>query len=156
MCHKFNYSKSFYSVESPKKQQGSMIVMALFVIVVVGLLASALINIISASSNSTLHQVYGLRAKQAAESGIQDLMFSSFPTDGSAVACNTTQFSPASFSDVKGLSTCSYRATCVTETISFGSVDRLHFKFSSTGSCEINTHIVNRTLSVDAVQEITL
>ena len=138
-----------------KRQQGNMIVMALFVIVVVGLLAAALTNIISASSNSTLHQVYGLRAKQAAQAGIQDLLLTSFPITGSAVACNTTASSPASFSDVKGLNDCSYEATCVTETITFSNVDRLYFKFSSTGSCEINTNVVSRTLSVDAVQEIS-
>ncbi|MFT6267454.1 MAG: MSHA biogenesis protein MshP [Alphaproteobacteria bacterium] len=139
---------------SANKQSGSMIVMALFVIVVIGLLAAALINIVSASSNSTLHQVYGLRANQAAKAGIEDLLSTSFPVDGSAVSCNTTTVSPASFSNVRGLNECSYAATCVTQTISFGNVDRMYFKFSSTGSCQIDTNVVSRTLSVDAIQEI--
>ena len=137
-----------------KAQNGSMIVTALFVIVVVSLLAGALINVISSSSTTTLHQVYGLRAKQAAQAGIQNLLFTSFPANGSAVSCNTNTTSPASFSMVKGLNGCRYESSCTTETISFGNIDRLHFKFSSTGSCEIDSNVVSRTLSVDAVQEI--
>jgi len=137
------------------RQQGNMIVIALFVIVVVGLLAMALIDLIASSSNTTLHQVYGLRAKQAAHAGIQELLSASFPIDGSAVSCNQTMASPSSFSNVRGLNECSYQSTCVTQTISFEERDRLHFKFSSTGSCEINNNMVSRTLSVDAIQEVT-
>lgn len=148
------YHKRGYYLQFSNRQQGSMIVTALFVIVVVSLLAVALINIISASSNTTLHQVYGLRAKQAAHAGIQNLLFTSFPVDGSAVSCNTNAVSPNSFSSVTGLSACKYQSSCTTEIISFNNIDRLYFKFTSTGSCEINTNVVSRTLSVDAVQEV--
>lgn len=137
------------------QQRGNMIVMALFVIVVVSLLAATLINIISASSSSTIHQVYGLRAQQAAKSGIQELLSRSFPTDGSSVICNTTANSGASFSNINGLRNCSYEARCTTQTISFSNVDHQYYKFSSTGSCLIDDNVVSRTLSVDAVQEIS-
>lgn len=151
--HKYQTTRNINQLS--KHQQGSMIVTALFVIVVVSMLAGALINIISSSSSTTIHQVYGLRAKQAAQAGIQELLFASFPADGSAISCNTNSTSPASFSNIKGLNGCRYQASCSTETISFANVDRLHFKFSSTGSCEIDTNVVSRTLSVDAVQEVT-
>jgi MSHA biogenesis protein MshP len=152
---KHKHQKTRNTNQLSKHQQGSMIVTALFVIVVVSMLAGALINIISSSSSTTIHQVYGLRAKQAAQAGIQELLFTSFPADGSAISCNTNTASPASFSNVKGLNGCRYQASCSTETISFANVDRLYFKFSSTGSCEIDTNVVSRTLSVDAVQEVT-
>jgi MSHA biogenesis protein MshP len=138
-----------------QKQKGNMIVMALFVIVVVSLLAAALINIISASSSSTIHQVYGLRAHQAAKAGLEDLLFLSFPPNGNVLVCNTTAFSGASFSNVSGLNECEYQATCVTETISFNSEDRLYFRYTSTGTCQINDNVVSRTMSVDAVHEIS-
>ena len=137
-----------------KGQQGNMIVMAIFVIVVISLLAVALIKTISASSNTTIHQIYGLRAQQAAQAGVQTLLQASFAVDGSATPCNTTATSPASFSNVGGLNACAYQASCVTETVSFANVDRLYFKFSSTGSCLINDNVVSRTISVDAMQEI--
>ncbi|MFT4652970.1 MAG: MSHA biogenesis protein MshP [Kangiellaceae bacterium] len=148
-------NRTLISCNTPNKQSGSMIVMALFVIIVIGLLATAIINIVSASSNTTISQVYGLRAQQAAKAGIEDLMFTAFPVNGSAVSCNTTASSPASFSNVSGLNQCSYEATCDTQTISFNGVNRLYFKFSSTGSCQIDSNVVSRTLSVDALQQST-
>lgn len=138
----------------PSKQGGNMIVMALFVIVVVSLLAAALINIISASSNSAVYQVYGLRANQAAKSGIEHLLSVSFQTSGNVTSCNRTVTSVSNFSNVAGLSNCRYAAVCETQTISFNNIDRLYFKFSSTGSCQVDNNIVSRTLSVDAIEEI--
>lgn len=154
MClNKSRYKKSSYHAhEQHNSQQGNMIVMAIFVIVVISLLAGALIKIISASSNTTIHQVYGVRAKQAAQTGIQALLNSSFANDGTATACNTAITSPVSLTSVKGLTTCEFEASCVTEQISFAGEDSLYFKLSSTGTCTLNDHIVSRTVAVDAVQ----
>jgi len=136
-------------------QRGSMVVMALFLIIVVGLLAGTLISIVSASSNSTIYQVYGLRAQQAAQTGVQNLLQASFPVGGLAQSCNQTVTNPASMSAVNGLQACSYSASCVTEAITFANVDYLYFKYSSTGSCVLNNSVISRTLSVDAMQEIS-
>jgi MSHA biogenesis protein MshP len=147
------YLKRSYNLTKPaNKQNGSMIVMALFVLIVVGLLAAALINIVSVSSNTMVYQVYGLRAQQAAKAGIEELLFTSFPANGSALSCNATVLSPTSFSNVRGLNECSYTAQCVTEAIAFDGINRLHFRFTSTGSCQIDNSVVSRTLSVDALQ----
>lgn len=142
---------------SPSKQcqQGNMIIMALFVIVVIGLLSAALVKIISTASNTMLHQVYGLRAQQAAQVGVQQLLQSSFPVGLTPTSCNQTVSSPASLGNVPGLQACAFQATCETNTLSFANVDYLYFKFTSTGSCTIDTNVVSRTLSVDAMQEIT-
>lgn len=148
----------FEVLNAAKKQQGSMIVMSLFIIVVVSLLAAALINIVSASSSNSIHQIYGLRAQQAAKAGIDEMLFRSFPDSDTALACNSGAVritSPNTFSNITGLNNCSYSAQCVTQTITFANVERLYFKFSSTGSCQIDSNVVSRTLSVDAVQEIT-
>lgn len=163
MCHKqsnFYPAKNVSSTnvliqKTAHKQNGSMVVMALFIIVVVGLLAAAMIKIISASSDSTIHQIYGLRAQQAAKAGIEELMSVSFPIDGSVVSCNGAVTSAPSFSDVRGLNGCIYDAACDTQTITFNGAQHVNFKFSSTGRCEINTNVVTRTLSVDAVHQIT-
>lgn len=137
------------------KQSGSMVIMALFLIIVVGLLAVTLISIVSASSNSSIHQVYGLRAQQAAQSGVQSLLQASFPAGGAAQSCNQTISNPASMSSVEGLQSCSFSATCETDSIAFANVDYLYFKYTSTGSCVINNSVISRTLSVDAMQELS-
>jgi len=131
-----------------------MIIMALFVIVVISFLAGALIKIVSASSNSTVHQVYGLRAQLAAQAGIQNLLQASFAVDGTASACNASISAPSGFSNVIGFSGCEYQARCVTETINFANVERLYFKYNSEGICTINNHVVSRSVSVDAIQEV--
>lgn len=136
-------------------QSGNMIVMALFLIVVVALLSSALIKMVSASSNATIHQVYGLRAKLAAEAGIQHLLKTSFSPDGSVQSCNTTANSSNVFSNIDGLVACQYQAICTTNTVTHANQTYLSFKFSSTGSCQFNDYVVSRSLSVDAVEELT-
>lgn len=138
-----------------RSQQGNMTIIALFVIVVAGMLAGALIKTISAASNTMLHQVYGLRAQQAAQAGVQNLLQSSFPVGATPVACNQTVTSPISFSSVNGLANCSFQARCTTKTIQYGNTDHFVYRFSSTGACSVDTDVVSRTISVDAVQELT-
>ena len=138
-----------------RSQQGNMTVIALFVIVVAGMLAGALIKTISAASNTMLHQVYGLRAQQAAQAGIQSLLQSSFPIGAAPVACDQTVTSPATFSTVNGLANCSFQARCTTKTVQFGSTDHFVYRFSSTGACSVDTDVVSRTISVDSVQELS-
>lgn len=135
-------------------QAGNMTVIALFVIVVVGLLSASLIKIVSSASNTTVSQVYGLRAQQAAQAGVHNLLQASFPAGGAPQACNQTVNSPASFSDVNGLQACRYLAECSTESIQFAGVDYLHYKLSSTGTCTVGDAVVSRTLSVDATEAI--
>lgn len=132
-----------------------MLVMSLFVIVVIGLLSAALIKIVSSASNTTLSQVYGLRAQQAAQSGVQSLLQSSFVVGSAPIACDQTITQASTFSNVNGLQACGFQATCETNTISFANVDYLYYKYTSTGACTIDNNVVSRTLSVDAMQEIT-
>ncbi|MGB3725799.1 MAG: type II secretory pathway component [Glaciecola sp.] len=135
-------------------QSGNMTVIALFVIVVVGLLSASLIKIVSSASNTTVSQVYGLRAQQAAQAGIHNLLQASFPAGAAAQACNQSVNSPASFSNVNGLQACSYLAQCSTNAIQFAGVDYLHYKLSSTGTCTVGEAVISRTLSVDATEAV--
>jgi MSHA biogenesis protein MshP len=135
------------------KQSGSMIVMALFAIIVLALLAGTLINMISTSSNSVLFEVYGVRAKNAAQAGIQELAMTAFPLGTGPQQCNQVISSPASFSSITGFQECDFSARCTTEDINFNGEDYRYYRFSSTGSCALNGIVVSRTVSVDAMQE---
>lgn len=135
-------------------QRGNMVVMASFLIVVIGLLAAAMIKVISASSSASIIQVYGVRAELSAQTGIQEMLQISFPPDGSLADCNSSIASSASFSNVDGLLNCSYQASCRRETVNYGGQDFYSYKFQSTGSCEIDKQVVSRTISVDSFLEI--
>lgn len=54
-----------------KSQHGSMLVIAIFIIVVLGLLLSALANILNASQQSVSYEVLGIRAQAVANAGME-------------------------------------------------------------------------------------
>ncbi|WP_371193524.1 type II secretory pathway component [Glaciecola sp. SC05] len=135
------------------QQSGSMLVMALFVLIVLTLLAGTMITIISGSSKSVVHEVYGLRAQQAAHAGIESLIRASFPAGSAAIACSVTENSSLSFATIEGFRNCTYSATCSSSDINFNSTDYRYYQYSSTGFCDTGDGIVSRTLYVDAMQE---
>jgi MSHA biogenesis protein MshP len=131
-----------------------MIVMALFAIIVLALLAGVLVNMISTSSNTVLYEVYGVRAKNAANAGIQELAIASFPLGSAPQQCNQTIVSPTTFSSIQGFENCEFSARCTSTDISFESENYRSFKFTSTGTCGFADVVVSRTVSVDAMQGI--
>nr|WP_168711009.1 type II secretory pathway component [Ningiella ruwaisensis] len=158
MSHKPQIQKSCAMVQKSavarnKNQSGSMIVMALFVLVVLTLLAGTMITLISGSNRAVISEVYGLRAQQAAHAGIESLIANSFPAGASSQSCNTNITITASFSNINGFKNCSFSASCRSQEISFNSETHRYYRYSSTGLCDTGAGIVSRTLYVDAMQE---
>lgn len=135
-------------------QRGSMLVISLFVIIVLALLGITMTRMISASSQSTIVEVYGLRALTAAQSGAQLLLEQSFPLNATAAACNTTITSDPTFSTIEGFSGCQFSASCTTELVTISGVANNYYRFSSTGQCLVGDIIVSRQVSLDAMQEL--
>ncbi len=134
-------------------QRGTMLVMALFILVVLTMLAGTMITIISGSSKSIIHEVYGVRAQQAAHAGIESLVAASFPVGSPAQACSASVNNNAAFSNIPGFANCSYQASCSSSDISFNSANYRYYRYSSTGFCDTGEGVVSRTLFVDAMQE---
>ncbi|GLR72244.1 type II secretory pathway component [Agaribacter marinus] len=137
-----------------QRQKGSMIVIAIFIMVVLTVLASTMISVISNSSSSALKEVYGLRAQQSAKAGLQTLVSQSFPIGNPVQVCNTNVTSPASFSQIEGFLACRFEARCTTDVISFGGITYNYYKYSSTGQCDLADSTISRTLSVDAMEAL--
>lgn len=137
---------------SLSKQRGSLLIMALFIIIVLSLLAGAMIKITSNSSASVANEVYGLRAQQSANAGIQSLISQSFPVGSTPQVCQATITSPSSFSNIPGLKKCQYTARCQSEDIQYLGSDYRHYKFTSTGVCDLQDELFSRTIAVDAIQ----
>ena len=134
-----------------KKQRGSMLVIALFILIVLSFLALFLLRSNQLNSQSVINEVYGLRAKLAAQTGIQMLLLESFPLNANEQACNQTIVSPASYSNIDGVNGCTFVARCVTTDVLFNSQNNQFFQFSSTGTCDIAGQVVSRTVAVDAM-----
>jgi len=117
------------------KQQGSSLVMAIFIIVVLSLLGSALVQVLSTSSETIAQEVLGTRALTAANSGMQGQLQKLFPLNGIAAIC------PAStnydFSNITGLYTCKAVVTCENYVADHNGI--AYYRLQSTGSCGSGT-----------------
>jgi MSHA biogenesis protein MshP len=134
------------------KQRGSMLVIAVFVIIVFSLLGLTLTRMLASSSDAIIHEVYGLRALSAARTGVEQAISAAFPLAPEAPSCNAAPVAPVNFnSNIKGLENCSYVAGCEAITVTDGAT-YTYYRFESTGSCLVGEILVSRRISVDALQ----
>ncbi|MBL4658810.1 MAG: hypothetical protein JKY19_00510 [Alcanivoracaceae bacterium] len=105
------------SLKSPacfERQKGSAILMTLFILIVLILLGSALMRVLSTSSEAIAQEVIGTRAYMAANSALQAELQKLFPLNAAAVQCNANfnyNFSSTG-SDIDGLFHCSAITSC--------------------------------------------
>jgi len=126
------------------RQQGSALVVAVFVIVVMGLIASALFALFGSASQSSAANVGGARAQFAAQSGLQAGYLKLFPLTGGAADCSVTNLT---FSE-EGLKNCSVAVEC-TE-IAVVALSATLYRLQATGSCELGTETYSRKLLAEA------
>lgn len=111
--------KAFHQVKMTNqakttKQNGSALMMALFIIIVLILLGSALVKVLSTSSETIAQEVIGTRAYMAANSAMQAELQKLFPLNAAVSQCNvnaTYDFSSTG-SNVDGLFHCKATITC--------------------------------------------
>lgn len=129
---------------TPLQQRGSALVVAIFVIVVMGLLASALFGLFGSASQSSVANVGGARANFAAKTGVQHAFLKLFPTAGGAADCSVSNLTFVE----EGLKNCSAEVTC-TE-IAVTSLSATLYRLEATGSCELGTDTYTRRLLAEA------
>jgi MSHA biogenesis protein MshP len=122
-------------------QRGSAIMVALFVIVIVGLLAAALGRLLLDSGEKVTVEVLGVRALMAAQSGVEQGLYQLYPngvwqastadTNGKT-GCDKVSNSLSFNSD--GLRGCSAAIVCTTLSVTSGAVTS--YRLASTGRCD--------------------
>jgi MSHA biogenesis protein MshP len=139
--------KALNLAATPSSQQGSMLVIALFVIIVLALLGLTMTRLLSSSSESIIYEVLGQRALNAARSGIECAVAAEF-----GAGCSNPD--NKDLSGVAGLDSCSYS---VTETppkpITDGGRTFTYLTFTSTGQCTAGKVKVARFIYVDVMLE---
>lgn len=123
-----------------------MLVISLFVIVVMALLGFAMTQLLSASSDTVVQEVYGLRALNAAQSGVEAKIAKAFPVSGSA-SCNADN-EVFSYGAVSGLQNCIATTNCRAE--NFAADNLTYYRFTSEGQCAAGKVITYRQVAVDA------
>ena len=121
-------------------QQGSALIIALFVIIVITMLGGTLVRILSTSSETTAQEVIGTRAFMAANSAMQAELSVLFPLATDAAipqpvgTCNAINLNglPDLGNDIDGLYHCSASTTCelyhTQDTVNY-------YRLTSTGEC---------------------
>lgn len=122
-------------------QRGSAIMVALFVIVIVGLLAAALGRLLLDSGEKVTVEVLGVRALMAAQSGVEQGLYQLYPNGvwqaatadaNGKTGCDKVTTSLSFSSD--GLRGCSAAIVCTTLSVTSGAVTS--YRLASTGRCD--------------------
>ncbi len=135
-------------LEKRKYQKGSALVIAIFVIVVMSLLGSALVRMLNAEAETIAYEVLGTRAFQAAQTGLQVKLSELFPLGGTSGSCDADV--NVNLSVIEGLENCDVeRAECSIDTPI--PVDGItYYTIISEGQCDFGGVITSRTLEVKA------
>lgn len=128
-----------------------MLVMAVFIIVIFGLLASALTSILSSSQDTVNYEVLGVRAQATANAGLEAGLYRILR---SSVACNviptaSTPLTVAIDNSVVGLAQCSVNVTCSQRTAVSGST-ATYYILNSTGICVAGNNKLTATRNIKA------
>lgn len=135
---------------SLQNQRGSSLVVAIFIIVVMSILAAVIARVLSASSRATVDEVYGSRALAAANSGAQVFMTDLFPLgqDGASSAACSTGRNQAFTSP--GAERCDVVVTCQERDYT-SDYQLTHFRITATGQCNAAGKNYSRQIIVEAV-----
>ena len=133
-----------------KKINGSALVVAIFVIIVVSLLGVALVKMLSTESKTIAYEVVGTRALQAAQSGAQWQLQQLFPLDNVAQACpvgTITRFFNNQTNEGRGLFNCQATVTC-SDFIHTNGIR--YYQIESAGQCQTGDVITSRIVNIEA------
>jgi MSHA biogenesis protein MshP len=111
----------------PSRQRGFSLPVAVFIITVLALIGTAMIQLVETGQASTSAEVQSIRAFYSAETGAQEALHALFPLDGSAGSCS--DFSSAYSGN--GLDGCGAEVTCTTLTAG----SQTYYVINSTGTC---------------------
>lgn len=137
------------------KQQGSALIIGVFVIVVMFLLAASLLNIIEDADEAVSMEVWGARALNSANSGADAALAQLFPLDGSPATCTNVQSSWTPPANAIGFYGCRVNISCNSATVDTLTQYRINAQaICETGACGNDSSTdclrVHRQIQVEA------
>ncbi|MBL4822840.1 MAG: pilus assembly PilX N-terminal domain-containing protein [Colwellia sp.] len=138
--------RNFYTINRIR-QSGSALVIAIFVLVIMTLIGSALIRMQSSSAETVVYKVMGTRAYAAAQTGLQWQLTQIFPLNTTGTTLCYTNIIEPDISGVAGLENCQFEISC-DSSISHDGVQ--YYTITSTGSCRVASIETSRTIEIEA------
>lgn len=140
------------NLSSLQKQQGSMLVIAIFIITVMLLLGMSMLRVINNADKSLTSEILGIRAFYSAQSGVDIGLARLFPiNDGKNTITSCEQVTkPIDLPDEIGFKTCHVTLGCQATNITYKQQVITQYSLISNAICGSGEHRVNRVVQVEA------
>ena len=142
-----------------QKQQGSALIVAVFIMVVMALLVLSLSKLLTSSSENVSYEVLGTRAFFAAQSGMEQGLTQLFPLSAASTYCapagtqGTAPETTVSFPvTANGLQGCSYTLSCSSGRATAAATETIYYQLTSTGLCGSGQLQTSRTIQMEVWQ----
>lgn len=132
------------------RQRGNTLVIAVFVIVVLGGLVATMASLLRTSSESVVIEVLGARSYLAAQSGLEQAMMTVYPLNNSVdISCGVdgTEYT---FTGNQSLEQCRATISCDSATVTDDSnTTYTHMVLTSSALCEAGEQRTSRQLQIE-------
>jgi len=136
------------------KQQGSMLIMALFIIIVLALIGAAMVQINADGSRSIVYEVYGSRALHAANSSNERTLSKLFGPAPVLNYCQADITEPVALPNINAFSGCSASVSCQSFAVNQIDYAYRHYRITSTATCAAGDIITQRRVAIEARDSI--
>jgi len=121
--------------QTAAKQRGSMLIISLFILLVLGVLGTGLVNMLQSEDRAAAFEVFAVRATEAARTGADAMLAQIFPPGGTAQRCSTIG-SPqvVDLSSVAGLDGCNVSTICQ-DTADTPINGEIYYQITATANC---------------------
>ena len=132
------------------KQRGNTLVIAVFVIVVLGGLVAALASLLRTSSESVVIEVLGARSYLAAQSGLEQAMMEVYPLGSAPDTSCSVDATEYTFAGNQSLEQCSADVSCSsTEYTDESNTTYTHIVITSSALCDAGEQRASRELQIE-------
>ncbi|MER2490641.1 hypothetical protein [Catenovulum sediminis] len=133
-----------------KKQTGSSLVMALFVLVFLSVLLAGVMRSLNIAGMNNAYEIIGLRALAAAQSGLEISLSRLYPLNiNTATDCATVTASAVNLPATNGFNNCQLNISCTTRSGVVNGADLL--SITSLAQCTAGELTTSRQLTIEAV-----
>ena len=146
-----------YKMTSFEKQQGSAIVLAIFVIVIVSLIGAALVSLQRDGAKGASYEVYAARAYLSAYSASEIALTELFPiipvsASSPVSSCSNVNANATLPNDDAGFHGCSATIICAELAPSNSASLPTRYKITSTAVCQNAQTVTRRQITVEAAE----
>jgi len=127
-----------------KHEQGFSLPVAIFILVIMALIAVAAVSIMETGQSGVSNDVMSTRAFYAAESGAQTVLAQIFPLNSGAANCQASY--PTQTFSITGLANCTASTQCSARSVG----SRTYYTITSTGNCSSGTISATRQIEMMA------